>query len=127
MEAWTLAEILRQGGGAESLSDDLRFACSSPGATTTPPASSRAYPELRRIPTPRDPTRPGRPSVDSRSWNGSIGPSPQPTAVAGEADSSRPGHRLHHPATLRLSSPRVETLEEAEEKLRRLLGARPAR
>ena len=27
VEAWTLAELLRQGGGAEDLADDLRYAC----------------------------------------------------------------------------------------------------
>ena len=36
VDAWTLAEVLRQGGGAESLADDLRFACTiawKPGET----------------------------------------------------------------------------------------------
>ena len=27
VDAWTLAEVLRQGGGAETLADDLHFAC----------------------------------------------------------------------------------------------------
>ena len=36
VDAWTLAEVLRQSGGAETLADDLRFACTiawEPGDT----------------------------------------------------------------------------------------------
>ena len=52
VDAWTLAEVLRQGGGAETLADDLRFACTiawNPGDTSW---LLDEFPEIQRIPTP---------------------------------------------------------------------------
>ena len=50
--------------------------------------------------------------------------SPTPRAVHGQAELPRVLATVYiTPGLLRLSSPRVETLEEAEEKLRRLIGA----
>jgi len=57
VEAWTLAEILRQAGGAESLSDDLRYACTFAWSSEQTASLRTSFPEIRRIPTPRDPTR----------------------------------------------------------------------
>ena len=55
VEAWTLAELLRQGGGAQDLADDLRFTCTidwDPGDTDTLLAE---FPEIQRLPTPQAP------------------------------------------------------------------------
>src|SRR3712207_8215556 len=41
VESWALAEILRQGGGAETLADDLRYACRSEEHTSE--LQSRQY------------------------------------------------------------------------------------
>ena len=54
--AWMLAEVLRQGGGAETLADDLRFAFTigwDPGDTQA--TLLREFPEIRKVPTPRAP------------------------------------------------------------------------
>ena len=64
VDAWTLAEVLRQGGGAETLADDLRFACTiawKPGDT---PWLLDEFPEIRRIPTPRAPGAAGEDTRD---------------------------------------------------------------
>ncbi len=60
VEAWTLAEILRQGGGAETLADDLRFACTIAWKPADTAGLLEEFPEIQRIPTPREPgARPG--------------------------------------------------------------------
>jgi tetratricopeptide (TPR) repeat protein len=124
VEAWTLAEILRQGGGAESLSDDLRFACNFAWDSDDTPRLEESFPEIRRIPAPRDPTRPDaeHPDLEVLEWLDR--PFPPASTVTSELDLPRVLATVYiTPGTLRLSSPRVETLEEAEEKLRRILGA----
>jgi tetratricopeptide (TPR) repeat protein len=122
-EAWTLAEILRQGGGAESLSDDLRYACTfrwEPDQTARLLAS---FPEIRRIPAPRDPTRAESPQGELEVLEWLDRPFPAAADVRSEADLAHVLATVYiTPGLLRLSSPRVETLELAEEKLRRLLG-----
>ena len=124
VEAWTLAEILRQAGGAESLSDDLRYACTFAWSSEQTASLRTSFPEIRQIPTPRDPTRP-------EAWPGDLEvlewldrPFPAAEAVHGESDLPRVLATVYvTPGAIRLSSPRVETLELAEEKLRRMLGA----
>jgi tetratricopeptide (TPR) repeat protein len=129
VEAWVLAEILRQGGGAESLSDDLRYACTFPWEPEDTARLEAAFPELRRIPTPRDPTRPEGRNDDLEVLEWLDRPFPEAQAVASHADLPRVLATVYiTPGSLRLSSPRVETLEQVEEKLRRMNGtaARPA-
>ena len=122
-EAWTLAEVLRQGGGAESLSDDLRFACNFAWNDDDTSRLEDAFAEIRRIPAPRDPTRPDDHPADLVVMEWLDRPFPAAEDVTGEADLPRVLATVYITAgTLRLSSPRVETLEEAEEKLRRFLG-----
>jgi tetratricopeptide (TPR) repeat protein len=124
VEAWTLAEILRQGGGAESLSDDLRFACSLAWNEDDTARLEAAFPEIRRIPTPGDPTRPDLPHPDLEVFEWLDRPFPDGSAVAGEADLPRVLATVYiTPGTIRLTSPRVETLEQVEEKLGRMLAA----
>ncbi len=77
VEAWVLAEVLRQGGGAESLCDDLRYACTFPWKPGDTAELEAAFEEIRRIPTPA--IRPGSraTTASSRSSNGWIGPCPR--------------------------------------------------
>ena len=117
VDAWTLAEVLRQGGGAEALADDLRFACTiawNPGDT---PWLLDEFPEIQRIAVPRPPgaTAEVNPEIEVFEWldrpatqyagqGGAIALPPIVLAsvyLKGQA--------------LRLSSPRVETLERIEE------------
>jgi len=131
VDAWTLAEVLRQGGGAETLADDLRFACTiawEPGDTSW---LLDEFPGIERVPTP---SAPGD-ALD------------QSSRIEVFEWLDRPGSGLadRHPSaallpvvlasvfigrnSLRLSSPRVETLERIEEVLFKRLdvGARSIR
>jgi tetratricopeptide (TPR) repeat protein len=122
IEAWMLAEILRPGGGAEFLADDLRYACTF---AWNPEATSRlvdSFPEIRRIPTPRDPTRPDATTSELEVFEWLDSPMPAATVVRSSADLPRLWATIYvTPDSLRLSSPIVEKLELVEEKLRRLL------
>jgi tetratricopeptide (TPR) repeat protein len=119
VDAWLVAEVLRQGGGAETMADDLRFACTmawKPGDTSW---LLEEFPEIHRIPTPRAPgdlSEKG-PEIDVFEWLD------RPIA-----DFASPQERIPLPPlvlasvymsgpTLRLSSPRVENLERIEESL----------
>ena len=125
VEAWVLAEVLRQGGGAESLCDDLRYACTFPWKPGDTADLEAAFAEIRRIPTPRDPTRFEGDDAELEILEWLDRPMPAADSVRTEADLPRVLATTYiTPGSLRLSSPRVDTLEEAEEKLRRLLGAR---
>lgn len=122
-EAWALAEVLRQGGGAESLSDDLRYACTFSWTADRTSRLEAEFPELRRIPTPRDPTRFEGNDDELEVFEWLDRPFPDAEAVRGQSDLPRVLATVYiSPGLLRLSSPRAETLEEAEEKLRRLIG-----
>jgi len=126
VDAWTLAEVLRQGGGAETLADDLRFACTiawEPGDTSW---LLDEFPEIERVATP---IAPGD-ALDEISR----------IEVFEWRDHSGSGLLDRHPRaadlpivlasafisrnSLRLSSPRVETLERIEEILFLRLDAR---
>jgi tetratricopeptide (TPR) repeat protein len=130
VEAWTLAEVLRQGGGAQDLADNLRFACTidwDPVETATLLAE---FPEIHRVPTPRAPgAMPGpAPEVEVFEWLDRRMPD------AAQDQSARPAMAAGLPivltsvivdpssGTLRLSSPRAETLQQAEESLFSRLG-----
>ena len=87
VDAWTLAEVLRQGGGAETLADDLRFACTmawKPGNTSW---LLEEFPEIQRVPTPRAPGHRRKTLPRSRCSSGSIGRS---RASLNHAASHRP-------------------------------------
>lgn len=123
VEAWALAEILRQGGGTEHRADDLRYACTFRWDPAETAELERQVPELRRIPTPRDPTREDLPAIDLDVLEWLDRPFPDPASVTQESDLPRVLATVYiGEGTLRLSSPRVDTLEQVEERLRRLLG-----
>jgi tetratricopeptide (TPR) repeat protein len=122
-ECWIIAEVLRQGGGAESLSDDLRYACNFAWNDEDTPRLEALCPELRRIPTPLDPSRPETHHPDLQVLEWLDRPFPAAAHTDGAAGLPRVMATVYiTPDSLRLSSPRVETLEEVEEKLRRLMG-----
>jgi tetratricopeptide (TPR) repeat protein len=52
VDAWTLAEVLRQGGGAETLADDLRFACTIAWEPVDTSWLLDEFPGIVRVPTP---------------------------------------------------------------------------
>ncbi|WP_337175768.1 hypothetical protein [Paludisphaera sp.] len=125
VEAWTLAEVLRQGGGAEALADDLRYACAYPRDGVGADDLIAAFPEIRRIPTPHDPTRPDAKAADVEVLEWLDRPFPD----ADRDDEGVSAAELPRvlatiylgPETLRLSSPCVDGLERAEERLRLLV------
>ncbi len=117
--AWMLAEVLRQGGGAETLADDLRFAFTigwDPGDTQT---LLREFPEIRKVPTPRAPSAAGdeAPEVAVFEW---LDRAIDPTDST-ESESKRVVTVLASvfitASTLRLSSLRALNLERIEEQL----------
>jgi tetratricopeptide (TPR) repeat protein len=121
VEAWTLAEVLRQGGGAESLSDELRFTCTvawEPGDTAW---LLEMFPEIQRVPTPHVPGALHDPAPDNAVFEW------LDRCVTGLVEEDRPARAGDLPTvlasvylnpperSLRLSSPRVETLGRVEE------------
>src|SRR5918998_4509579 len=56
VEAWSLAEILRQGAGAEHLADDLRYIVIAPALDEEDVARLAGRTEILRVPTPHDPS-----------------------------------------------------------------------
>src|SRR5262245_35868667 len=121
-EAWTLAEVLRQGGGAESLSDDLRYACTFQWRPEDTPSLEASFPELRRIPTPRDPTRQEGQNADLEVFEWLDRPFPPTETLQTQADLPRVLATVYISlGSIRLSSPRVDSLERVEEKLRRMV------
>jgi tetratricopeptide (TPR) repeat protein len=117
--AWVLAEVLRQGGGAEDLADDLRFACTIAWTAADTAWLLDEFPEIEHVPTPREPGAAGdlAHEVAVFEWLDRR----EPTLGLGRSTSA--GFRSvlasvyidRH--SLRLSSPRVETLRRAEELL----------
>lgn len=124
VEAWTLAEILRQGGGAETIADDLRYACGFPWDEDDTPALLLRFPEIRRIPAPHDPAgnQAKASDVEVLEWLDRPFPTVDPeTATAAELPRVLATIYIT-PGSIRLSSPRVDGLEVAEEKLGLLIG-----
>jgi hypothetical protein len=123
VEAWTLAEVLRQGGGVEDLADDLRFACTLVWKPDDMTWLLDEFPEIQRVPTPREPgAEPDSGSeIEVFEWLNQPVPGPDdrerflravdlPIVLASVYHNRRA-------RTLRLSSPRVELLQRVEELL----------
>jgi tetratricopeptide (TPR) repeat protein len=119
VEAWTLAEVLRQGAGAEMLADDLRFACTIAWQPADTACLLAEFPEIVKVPTPTAPgdlpgeTHPievfewlDRPAAEIDFTQQYSSAADLPIVLATVFIS---------PTTLRLSSPRAETLERIEE------------
>lgn len=124
--AWTLAALLRQGGGAQAIADDLRYHCTIDWDPADTEVLLLEFPELTRLPTPRVPgSSDAAPEMDILEW-------PDRPAYAGSGEPSTGAALPVALATifidrasrrLRLSSPRVETLQVAEERLLGRIGA----
>jgi tetratricopeptide (TPR) repeat protein len=117
VEAWTLAEVLRQGAGAEVLADDLRFACTLPWMPGDTPWLLDEFPAINRVPTPVAPGAPPDKGADIAVFE---------WLDTSEADPASSRRRVSAPPlvlasvyiskqSLRLSSPRLENLERIEE------------
>jgi tetratricopeptide (TPR) repeat protein len=124
VSAWTLAEILRQGRGAESIADELRFAVTTSWSPEDSVLLARQVPGLRRLPTPIVPTANSveLPTLNVFEWL------ERPIFDASSLDSADAEREITVLATLyenarslRLSSPRAETLEIALERLAQIV------
>ena len=107
-DAWTLAEVLRLGAGAEALADDLRYSWTLDWTNGPPPGLIEIWPNLYAMPVPTDPVS-GRQLLD----NGQVhewldrplpGPGSPPTTNPAELP-RRIAAVIVTPRLLRLSSP----------------------
>lgn len=69
-EAWTLAEVLRLGAGAEPLADDLRYVWEADQETASGPTDDlfQRWPNLREVPAPVDPLSGGKALESARVY-----------------------------------------------------------
>ena len=128
VDAWALAEILRQGGGAEAIADDLNHvALFTWPAGEDPSGFLDLRDDVRPVPAPTDPVT-GQPRLsDARiyEWlDRHVAPSPEVPTIADVRRVRATAIRL--PRTLRLSSPDPIHLEEVREDVARITGDRSA-
>jgi tetratricopeptide (TPR) repeat protein len=121
VEAWTLAEVLRQGAGAEALADDLNYAWTLEGCDEQAIARWCQRPELRPIAMPQELA--GDSAHLERApifeWLDRPMPPPAPHPLAA-ADLPRVlATVVSTPPTVRLSSPDPRTLEQIDPQLLR--------
>jgi tetratricopeptide (TPR) repeat protein len=117
--AWALAEVLRQGGGAETLADDLRFACTIAWNPSDTPTLLHEFPEVRRLPTPRAPEIAAEldPEISVFEWlDRPIGPAGSSSPIGSRAAMVLASVFIKGDS-LRLSSPRAENLARIEDQL----------
>jgi tetratricopeptide (TPR) repeat protein len=125
-EAWTLAEVLRQGAGAEALADDLRYVWIVPWDDALTPRLRAYASELHEVAAPRHPVT-GEPEfADARvfEWLDRPMPAPSPSLTAEELPRVAATAVLAG-GSLRLSSPDASVLEQVREPLARVLADRP--
>ncbi len=129
--AWTLALVLRQGGGAEELADDLRFACTIAWKAADTAWLLDEFPEVQKAPAPRErgvaPDQ--KTEIEVFEWLDRPG---ELLGTDGPRVALLPRVRASvyiDRNRLRLSSPRLENLERVEELLseRYENGAQPIR
>lgn len=121
--AWTLAEVLRQGAGAETLADDLRFAWVIPWSDGDTPRLINACPTLQKKPSPRDPVSGTSQFPDTQVYEWLDRPMPEPASWLSLADVPRVlATVILTPRSIRLSSPDPTTLEQVREPLLRAIG-----
>jgi tetratricopeptide (TPR) repeat protein len=127
VEAWSLAEILRQGAGAEHLADDLSHTLTLEWLADEgdPVAWLSSFAELRPLSVPIDPIsgRPAFPETRAFEWLDR----PIPAPAAGLTANDLPRVRasvIAAPGSLRFSSPDRIAIEGVERDLRASLGDR---
>ncbi len=113
--AWLLAEVLRPGAGAEDLADDLQYAVAVPWRDDQTPELLAEFPELEPAPLAA-PAGLETPELKVYSWFGGRGSSTDdpPLHVRELLANVFVGR-----GRLRLSSPRLDSLERAFEPLAR--------
>jgi hypothetical protein len=119
IDAWTLAEVLRQGGGAESIADDLSHIVTM---TWTPGDDPAAFldqrPEIHPVPNPIDPST-GQPRLtEARLYEWLDAPDSNPIRIGATV--------IRSPRMLRFSGTDPSFLEEARAEVLRLAGDRVA-
>jgi tetratricopeptide (TPR) repeat protein len=127
VEAWALAEVLRQGGGAEELADDLSHTLilTWPDDLGDPIAWLSGFAELRPLPSPLEPTtdRPAFPEALAFEWLSRPLPKPSPSLTADDLPRVL-ASIIATPGSLRFSSPIALRLVRVEDRLRERLGHR---
>ena len=114
IEAWTLAEVLRQGGGAEDLADDLSHALIVP-RSALPENLHTALPDLIDVPVAVDPTDP---ASGIRAYEWLDRPMPDASAALDEPDlPTVMASVLVLPDRVRFSSPDPTALDLAIDRL----------
>jgi len=127
VDAWTLAEILRQGGGAEALADDLSYAATltwTPGQDPADFLDDR--PEVRPLKIPVDPATGGPRLSQARLYEWLDRPEPSPGSPTGAGPWRLRATVIRSPGSLRLSGTDPILLEEARAEVVRLRGDRVA-
>lgn len=121
--AWTLAEILRQGGGAEALADDLRYVWVVPWSEAQTSRLRRFGPTLERKSAPLDPVSggPALPAVEVYEWLDRPMPEASPTLALAELPRVLATVILT-PDSLRLSNADPAALERLREPLSRVVA-----
>ncbi|MDX2039062.1 MAG: tetratricopeptide repeat protein [Isosphaeraceae bacterium] len=112
--AWSLAELLRQGGGAESIADDLSYSARLTGAATAAPELVRWLESRPSLVPARLPAVADRPPV--LAWLGEeIGLDRPPTRRI-------LAYVFRSPGSLELSSPDATALEPLREQIESIAG-----
>lgn len=127
-DAWALAEILRQGGGAEHLADELSHALSIARQPGDPEPDVLGT--VVAVPPPIDPVLEKPRFADVQAFEWLDRPFPEPSATLSAAELPRVlATVIQTPRSLRLSSPDPELLAEAQNRLARAMvdGDRPFR
>ena len=121
--AWTLAEVLRQGAGAETLADDLRFAWVVPWSDADTARLLNLGPTLQKKPSPRDPISGAPQFSDAQVYEWLDRPMPDPASWLRLSDVPRVlATVIVTPQSLRLSSPDPLALERVREPLLQAIG-----
>jgi hypothetical protein len=125
--AWILAEVLRQGAGAEHLADDLRYAWVLEWPGGDAPELPGDRPWLRALPAPDDPVT-GQPQVAEAEvfeWLDRTVPDPVEPIRSGAELPRLLATVVRTPRMLRLSSPDPRTLDALHDRLIELIGGLP--
>jgi tetratricopeptide (TPR) repeat protein len=123
VDAWTIAEVLRQGAGAERLADDLRYSWIIPTSDAGLLGRLGKRATLVPVPTARDPITED-PHADAEIFEWLDRPMPSGTPGGpGALDIPRLlATVVRTGGTLRLSSPDSQTLDEIQAPLARAAG-----
>ncbi|MBX6312109.1 MAG: hypothetical protein IRY99_04200 [Isosphaeraceae bacterium] len=125
VEAWMLAEVLRQGAGAEGLADDLSHSLTLPWRATDgdPVAWLSSFAILRALPAPIDPVsdQPSHPGARLFEWLDRPLPEPSAPLMVDDLPRVRASVIITN-ESLRCSSPSVPLMIEVERDLLSALG-----